>query len=84
MNPEPPPHYNRGAVTIPGRRGEPFRLMLQFSVRPHRAAAALGPICLALCLVTFVTEAAAAQTVTATTGAVNGVVTDSTKAVIPG
>ena len=32
----------------------------------------------------MVSAAAAAQTVTATTGAVNGVVTDSTKAVVPG
>ena len=37
-----------------------------------------------LCLGTVMIASAAAQTVTATTGAVNGIVTDSTKAVVPG
>ncbi len=66
MNPEPPPHYNRGAVTIPGRRGEPFRPMLQFSVRPHCAADVIGAIGLVLCLLAIVTASAAAQTIPAT------------------
>ena len=37
-----------------------------------------------LCLGMVLISSAAAQTVTATTGAVNGIVTDSTKAVVPG
>ena len=59
--------------------------MFQFSVRPRRrTAATIGPISLVICLLAMVAASAAAQTVTATTGAVNGIVTDSTKAVVPG
>ena len=49
---------------------------------PSRAA---GIVALVLCVIAGNGGASAeAQTVTATTGAVNGVVTDSTKAVVPG
>ena len=50
-----------------------------------RAQLRAGVVGLALCFIAVnVRVSAAAQTVTATTGAVNGIVTDSTKAVVPG
>ena len=49
------------------------------------APSTLRLVCVTLCLVVGVTlSSARAQTVTATTGAVNGIVTDSTEAVVPG
>lgn len=50
----------------------------------HRVELALVSAALALCILTSDPGPAGAQTVTATTGAVNGVVTDGTKAVVPG
>ena len=50
-----------------------------------KARTAAWVVCLELCVIAVGGGASAgAQTVTATTGAVNGVVTDSTKAVVPG
>ena len=43
----------------------------------------MGSVGMGLCLVLAAFSPAAAQTITATTGAVNGVVTDSTQAVVP-
>jgi hypothetical protein len=53
-------------------------------VRARRAPGRAEFVALALCFVAAIVAPAEAQTVTATTGAVNGIVTDSTKAVVPG
>src|SRR5215207_1673887 len=54
------------------------------TIRPRRAPLPIGCVAAALCLVAGFLSSAAAQTVTATTGAVNGIVSDSTRAVVPG
>ena len=50
----------------------------------HRASVQLGVFSLALSVIAADLTLATAQTVTATAGAVNGIVTDSTRAVVPG
>src|SRR4030095_2544393 len=54
------------------------------AIRARRSRLAIGRAGLALCAVVAGISPAAAQTITATTGAVNGIVTDSTKALVPG
>ena len=49
-----------------------------------RARLAVGCVGLALYMIADPVSLAVAQTITATTGAVNGIVTDSTTAVVPG
>ena len=54
------------------------------TVRPRRVRFVTGPAVMTLCLFVSAIASPSAQTITATTGAVNGIVTDSTKAVVPG
>ena len=54
------------------------------AIRAPRTRLAIGRAGLALCAVAAAISPAIAQTITATTGAVNGIVTDSTKALVPG
>jgi hypothetical protein len=54
------------------------------TIRVGRFRLAITLVGLALSVVVTTTSLEAAQTTTATTGAVNGIVTDSTTAVVPG
>ena len=67
--------------------GDILRFILEMSfwaVCRHRASVGARVLSLALSVIAADLTLAAAQTVTATTGAVNGIVTDSTRAVVPG
>ena len=56
----------------------------RFSIRPRRARFATWPAVLVMCMFVSAIASPTAQTITATSGAVNGIVSDSSKAVVPG